>query len=224
MKKVETTLLFVNLRRFNALLPSLALLLMAVAFAWAALTTNKPSPPKTVVPPGQPESLASDVLELRKLDVDLDLGPNLVMLKVVSKKKSGSAYDSSEIRNLVFVSDDSETMKWVFPTQDQELVSVHPLRNGSGEIKVIYVESVAKSSEVKASGFHSSSIYLVSADGSGLKKVLEDVDEIFSRRNDANKLRLIYHKQNSIRMAQIDMKDFRVLADQELAKMSEFKK
>jgi len=217
---MKTALLFVNLRRFNTLLPSLALLLMAVAFAWAALTTDKPSPPKTVVPPGHTESLASDVLELRKLDNDLDLGPKIVMLKVISKKKSSSMYDNPEIRNLVFVSDDSETMKWVFPTQDQDLVSVHPLRNGSGEIKGIYVESVAKSSEAKASGFHSSSIYLVSADGSVLKKVLSDVDEVVNRRNDAHKLRLIYKKQNTVRMAQIDMQDFKLLTDRELAKMN----
>ena len=217
---MKTALLFVNLRRFNTLLPSLALLLMAVAFAWAALTTDKPSPPKTVVPPGHTESLASDVLELRKLDNDLDLGPKIVMLKVISKKKSSSMYDNPEIRNLVFVSDDSETMKWVFPTQDQDLVSVHPLRNGSGEIKGIYVESVAKSSEAKASGFHSSSIYLVSADGSVLKKVLSDVDEVVNRRNDAHKLRLIYKKQNTVRMAQIDMQDFKVLTDRELAKLN----
>jgi len=217
---MKTTLLFLNLRRFNALLPSLALLLVAVAFAWAALTTNNPSPPKTVVPPGQTESLVGDVLELRKLDNDLDLGPKIVMLKVISKKKSSSMYDNPEIRNLVFVSDDSETMKWVFPTQDQDLVSVHPLRNGSGEIKGIYVESVAKSSEAKASGFHSSSIYLVSADGSVLKKVLSDVDEVVNRRNDAYKLRLIYKKQNTVRMAQIDMQDFKLLTDRELAKLN----
>jgi hypothetical protein len=217
---MKTALLFVNLRRFNTLLPSLALLLMAVAFAWAALTTNNPSPPKTVVPPGQTESLVGDVLELRKLDNDLDLGPKIVMLKVISKKKSSSMYDNPEIRNLVFVSDDSETMKWVFPTQDQDLVSVHPLRNGSGEIKGIYVESVAKSSEAKASGFHSSSIYLVSADGSVLKKVLSDVDEVVNRRNDAHKLRLIYKKQNTVRMAQIDMQNFKLLADRELAKLN----
>ena len=221
---MKTALLFVNLRRFNALLPSLALLLVAGGLAWAALTTDKPSPPKTVVPPGQSEGSISDVLELRKLDVDLDFGPKLVMLKVISKKKSGSMYDNPEIRNLVFVSDDSETMKWVFPGQDQELVSVHPLKNAANEIKGIYVESVAKSSIAKASSFHLSSIYLVSADGSGLKKVLSDVDEVVSRRNDAHKLRLIYKKENSIRMAQIDMKDFKVLADIELAKMSEFKK
>ena len=217
---MKTTLLFLNLRRFNALLPSLALLLVAVAFAWAALTTNNPSPPKTVVPPGQTESLVGDVLELRKLDNDLDLGPKIVMLKVISKKKSSSMYDNPEIRNLVFVSDDSETMKWVFPTQDQDLVSVHPLRNSSGEIKGIYVESVAKSSEAKASGFHSSSIYLVSADGSVLKKVLSDVDEVVNRRNDAHKLRLIYKKQNTVRMAQIDMQDFKLLTDRELAKLN----
>ena len=220
---MKNALLFVNLRRFNALLPSLALLLMAVVLAWSALTTDKPSPPKTVVPPGQPESLSGDVLELRKLDVDLDLGPKLVMLKVVSKKKNAPTYESSEIRNLVFVSDDSETLKWIFPGQGQELVSVHPLKNAANEIKAIYVEAVAKSSKVKASGFHLSSIYLVSADGSVLRKVLSDVDEVVSRRNDGNKLRLIYHKENSIRMAQVDMQNFNVLADRELAKMSELK-
>ena len=217
---MKTALLFVNLRRFNTLLPSLALLLMAVAFAWAALTTDKPSPPKTVVPPGHTESLASDVLELRKLDNDLNLGPKIVMLKVISKKKSSSMYDNPEIRNLVFVSDDSETMKWVFPTQDQDLVSVHPFKNATNEIKGIYVEAVAKSSEAKASGFHLSSIYLVSADGSSLKKVLSDIDEVVSRRNDAHKLRLIYKKQNTVRMAQIDMQDFKLLTDRELAKMN----
>ena len=220
---MKTAHLFVNLRRFNALLPSLALLIMAMALAWAALTTDKLSPPKTVVPPGQPETKLSDALELRKLDVDLDLGPKLVMLKVVSKRKSASAYESSAIRNLVFVTDDSESLKWVFPTQDQELVSVHPLKTDTSEIKGIYIESVAKSSEAKASGFHLSSIYLLSADGAVLKNVLSDVDEVVSRRNDAHKLRLIYHKQNSIRLALIDMQSFQVLADRELAKMNELK-
>ena len=213
---MKTALLFVNLRRFNALLPSLALLLIAGVLVWAALTTDKPSPPKTVVPPGQPEGSISDALELRKLDVDLDFGPKLVMLKVISKKKSSSMYDNPEIRNLVFVSDDSETMKWVFPGQDQELVSVHPLKNTAGVIKGIYVESVAKSSIAKASGFHLSSIYLVSADGAVLTKVLSDVDEVVNRRNDAHKLRLIYKKENTVRAAQIDMQDFKVLTDREL--------
>ena len=217
---MKAALLFVNLRRFNALLPSLVLLLIAGVLVWAALTTDKPSPPKTVVPPGQPEGSISDVLELRKLDVDLDFGPKLVMLKVISKKKSSSMYDNPEIRNLVFVSDDSETMKWVFPGQDQELVSVHPLKNAANEIKGIYVESVAKSSKAKASGFHLSSIYLVSADGSGLKKVFSDIDEVVNRRNDAHKLRLIYKKQNTVRMAQIDMQDFKLLTDRELAKLN----
>jgi hypothetical protein len=47
------------------------------------------------------------------------------------------------------------------------------------------------------------------------------VDEVISRRNDAQKLRLIYQKENSVRMAQIDMQDFRITTDRELAKMNE---
>ena len=166
----------------------------------------------------------SDALELRKLDVDLDLGPKLVLLKVTSKRKNGSNYESSEIRNLVFVGDDSESLKWVFPTQMQELVSVHPVKASDGVIKGIYVEAIDKAKDAEVLTGNLSSVYLVSADGSGFKKVLSDVDEVVSRRNDDNKLRLIYQKQNSVRMALINMQDFRVLADRELAKMSEFKK
>lgn len=61
---------------------------------------------------------------------------------------------------------------------------------------------------------------MVSLDGSSYKKILSNVDEVISRRNDANKLRLIYQKENSVRMAQIDMHDFRITTDRELAKMN----
>lgn len=223
---MKVTTVIVWLRRFNALLPSLMLIMGGLILAWAALTRNQPPAPapKTVVAPGQTESLASEVLELRRLDVDLNLGPRIELLKAVSKKKSASTYDTAEIRNLVFVADDSEALKWVFPSQAQTLVSVHPLKTAGNEIKAIYVESVDKTSKEKASGYQLSSIYLVSADGSVLKQVLSEVDEVISRRNDEHKLRLIYQKQNTVRMAQIDMQDFRVLADRELAKMSELNK
>ena len=218
---MKSSVLFLNLRRFNALLPSLALLAFALMLAWAFLTQSKESPPKSVVPPGQATGTVSDTLELRKLDVDLDLGPRLVLLKVVSKKKSGSGYEGSEIRNLVFVGDDSEALSWVFPTQSQELVSVHPVKTSNDVIKGIYVESVSKAKDAEASTPSLRTVYLVAADGSGYTKLLVDVEEVVSRRNDDSKLRLIYQKQNAVRMALIDMKDFRVLTDRELAKINQ---
>lgn len=221
---MKASTFFVNIRRFNALLPALALLVFAMVLAWGFLSHNKESPPKTVVAPDQVARVPSDALELRKLDVDLDLGPKLVLLKVTSKRKNGSNYESSEIRNLVFVRDDSDSLKWVFPTQMQELVSVHPVKASDGVIKGIYVEAIEKAKDAEVLTGNLSSVYLVFADGSGFKKVLSDVDEVVSRRNDDNKLRLVYQKQNSVRMALINMQDFRVLADRELAKMSEFKK
>jgi hypothetical protein len=177
-----------------------------------------------VIPPDRKESSSSEVLELSKLDMELDLGPKLVMLKVVIRNKSGSDYSRSAIRNLVFVEDDSTDLKWVFPTQQQELVSVHPLKNSNEVIKGIYVEAIEKSDAVKSSEHELRSIYVVSPDGMGYKKILSNVDEVISRRNDAHKLRLIYEKENSIRMAQIDMQDFRITTDRELAKMNELKK
>jgi hypothetical protein len=221
---MKSTTFYLNIRRFNALLPLIAILLMAIGLAIGAFYTDTAPPPKSVIPPDQKESASSEVLELSKLDVELDLGPKLVMLKVVIRKKSGSDYSRSAIRNLVFVEDDSTDLKWVFPTQQQELVSVHPLKNSNEVIKGIYVEAIEKSDAVKSSEHELRSIYVVSPDGMGYKKILSNVDEVISRRNDAHKLRLIYEKENSIRMVQIDMQDFRITTDRELAKMNELKK
>ena len=221
---MKATTFYLNIRRFNALLPLMAILLTAVALAMGAFFTNTSPPPKSVIPPDKKESASSEVLELSKLDEELDLGPKLVMLKVVIRKKSGSDYSRSAIRNLVFVEDDSTDLKWVFPTQQQELVSVHPLMNSNGVIKAIYVEAIEKVDAVKSSQPVLRSIYLVSLDGSGYQKILSNVDEVISRRNDAKKLRLIYQAENSVRMAQIDMQDFRITTDREIAKMNELKK
>ena len=218
---MKATTFYLNIRRFNTLLPLIAILLMAVALAFGVLFTDTSPPPKSVIPPDKKESTSGEALELRKLDVELDLGPKLVLLKVVSRKKSGTEYSRTEIRNLVFVADDSTDLKWVFPTQQQELVSVHPLKNSNEVIKGIYVEAIEKTEAMKSSELELRSIYVIALDGSGYKKILSNVDEVISRRNDTNKLRLIYQKENTVRMAQIDMQNFKVMADHEVAKMNE---
>lgn len=221
---MKATTFYLNIRRFNALLPLIAILLMAVALALGVLFTDTSPPPKSVIAPDKKESASGDALELRKLDVEMDLGPKLVMLKVVSQKKSGTEYSRSEIRNLVFVADDGTDLKWVFPTQQQELVSVHPLKNSNEVIKGIYIEAIEKTDAVKSSELELRSIYVIALDGSGYKKILSNVDEVISRSNDTNKLRLIYQKENTVRMAQVDMQNFRITTDREIAKMNEFKK
>ena len=219
---MKATTFYLNIRRFNALLPLIAILLMAVALAFGVLFTDTSPPPKSVMPPDKKESASGDALELRKLDVEIDLGPKLVMLKVVSRKKSSTEYNRSEIRNLVLVADDGTDLKWVFPTQKQELVSVHPLKNSNEVIKGIYVEAIEKTDAVKSSELELRSIYVIALDGSGYKKILTNVDEVISRSNDTNKLRLIYQKENTVRMVQVAMQDFRITTDREIAKMNEF--
>jgi hypothetical protein len=221
---MKATTFYLNIRRFNTLLPLIAILLMAVALAFGVLFTDTSPPPKSVIPPDKKESTSGEALELRKLDVELDLGPKLVLLKVVSRKKSGTEYSRTEIRNLVFVADDSTDLKWVFPTQQQELVSVHPLKNSNEVIKGIYVEAIEKTDAMKPSELELRSIYVIALDGSDYKKILSNVDEVISRSNVTNKLRLIYQKENTVRMAQVDMQDFRITTDREIAKMNEFKK
>jgi hypothetical protein len=221
---MKATTFYLNIRRFNALLPLIAILLTAVALALGVLFTDTSPPPKSVIAPGQKESASGDSLELRKLDVEMNLGPKLVMLKVVSQKKSGTEYSRSEIRNLVFVADDGTDLKWVFPKQQQELVSVHPLKNSNEVIKGIYVEAIEKTDAVKYSELELRSIYVIAPDGSDYKKILSNVDEVISRSNDTNKLRLIYQKENTVRMAQVDMQNFRITTDREIAKMNQIRK
>ena len=219
---MKATTFFLNLRRFNPLLPLMAVLLIAVALAMGAFFTDTSPPPKSVIPPDKKESASGDVLLIQKLDVEMDLGPKLVMLKVFSRKRNGAEYSKSDIRNLVFLRDESTDLKWVFPTQQQELISVHPLKNSNGVIKGIYVDAIVKDDAVKSSERKLSSIYVVSLDGSSYKKIFSNVDEVISRRNDANKLRLIYRTKNTVRMAQIDKQNFRITTDRELVKMNEF--
>ena len=86
------------------------------------------------------------------------------------------------------------------------------------------IKAIEKSDAVKSSELELRSIYVIALDGAGYKKILSNVDEVISRRNDTNKLRLIYQTHNSVRMAQIDIQDFRVITDREIAKMNEVKK
>ncbi len=129
----------------------MAVLLIAAALAMGAFFTDTSPPPKSVIPPDKKESASGDVLLIQKLDVEMDLGPKLVMLKVFSRKRNGAEYSKSDIRNLVFLRDESTDLKWVFPTQQQELISVHPLKNSNGVIKGIYVEAIVKDDVVKSS-------------------------------------------------------------------------
>ena len=61
---MKATTFYLNIRRFNALLPLIAILLMAVALALGAFFTDTSPPPKSVIPPDKKETVSSEVLEL----------------------------------------------------------------------------------------------------------------------------------------------------------------
>lgn len=65
------------------------------------------------------------------------------------------------------------------------------------------------------------SIYVVKLDGSQHHKVLSGVDAVMNKRTDKHLLRVIYQKDNSVRLARIDLQNFRLQSDVELAKLSD---
>lgn len=220
---MKLTTLYVNLRRFNALLPSLFILVVVLAIGWAALSQKNQNTTKTVVPPGEDTANKGLVLELRLLD--FSLGENQILMEVVgrSQANSGPGYEKGRgIRNLVFVNENSESVKWLFPSQAQEITRVQPLKFPSEVVIGVYLE-VFENMEKENRSYETRSVYLTSNDGLKSKKVLSDVDFVMSKRIHEQKLRVIYEKENSVRLAQIDMQDFRVVADRELAKMTELK-
>jgi hypothetical protein len=89
---MKATTFYLNIRRFNALLPLIAILLMAVALALGVLFTDTSPPPKSVIAPDKKESASGDALEFRKLDVEMDLGPKFLMGKQIKHLVSGSSF------------------------------------------------------------------------------------------------------------------------------------
>lgn len=107
---------FLYVRRFNALVPSLVLLLMAALMVWAISSDTRGSHAKTLVPPGQDAQSVDNPLELRWLDVDV--GPAHSLMQVVQITGSRTRYGPrEESRNLVVIGVDTGTVNWVFPAK-----------------------------------------------------------------------------------------------------------
>ncbi len=72
------TTLFVNLKRFNALLPSVIILLVVVVLAWTILSQKRLNTTNIVAPPGEVVGGTGLSLQLRLLD--FDVGANQVVM------------------------------------------------------------------------------------------------------------------------------------------------
>lgn len=216
--------LFYVLRRFNALLPVLALLTIVLGVAWDVWSTHRANtPPKTVVPPSE-EQVAPPTESLKLRWLDLDMGPSYSVMRVVKRNNARSGYEGiEEIRNLIVVGTETGTVKWVFPSQSQRLITIHPLQHGAVKTLGLYVEGTETPGTGKSEEPNMISVYLIKADGSSHQKVLSGVHTVMNKHNDANSLRLIYQKDNAVRWALIDLKDFSVRVDRQLAALRDFK-
>lgn len=87
MLHMKLTTLFVNLKRFNALLPSVIILLVVVVLGWTILSQKSWNTTKTVAPPGEVVGGTGLILQLRLLD--FDVGANQVVM--ISGLSSGLA-------------------------------------------------------------------------------------------------------------------------------------
>ena len=75
---MKLTTLFVNLKRFNALLPSVIILLVVVVLGWTILSQKSWNTTKTVAPLCEVVGGTSLILQLRLLD--FDVGANQVVM------------------------------------------------------------------------------------------------------------------------------------------------
>ena len=83
MLHMKLTTLFVNLKRFNALLPSVIILLVVVVLGWTILSQKSWNTTKTVAPLCEVVGGTSLILQLRLLD--FDVGANQVVMNSGTK-------------------------------------------------------------------------------------------------------------------------------------------
>ena len=56
-------------------------------------------------------------------------------------------------------------------------------------------------------------VYLISNDGSHLEKILKDADSVLSHQLKGNVVNIIYQKDRQVRAARISLKDFAIQSD-----------
>ena len=225
-------------RIFNTLLPLMLAALLAALAGWGLLEEvfKKPRTVTTVVVPGA--SLESTKVTFSLAPSSLTDNGDVIFLKLVTRNERQNYEErwSGKVRNLLVVKSKPEEAVWLFPDQSLDLVSIKELFGFSILDKNLPTGQVVADKDapykglsiqtrfaIKGENQDKLSLYLVRHNGTGLAKVLEDVDEILSQNTDYDTLRVIYQKGDVVKAARISIINFEIVSDIKLAQVTQLR-
>jgi hypothetical protein len=209
-------------RIFNTLIPLMLIALLAALAGWGLLELafKKSTTVNTVVVPGASSNSTNVTFSLVPSS-HLDNG-DVVFLKLVARNER-QIYEerwSGDVHNLLVVKSGSEEAVWLFPDQSLHLVSTKEWPGKEAPLKALSIQTKMASGDKKQGRF---SLYLVRHDGTDLKKVLDDVDEVLGQTSQEDVLRVIYQKGEAVRAARISLVNLQIESDIKLVQITELR-
>lgn len=214
---------FRYLQRFNSLIPAGALLLLIGSLGWAFVSDRGLSRGRQIAPPAGVNVSSEEKLRIQSANFDGDAN-NLIFLVNADGPDGDYEGRSSETRNLLFVSTDSEKARWLFQDQKQILHRIVPLQNSSNVAQAIYIETKLPVAGDKKSGHQKTTLNIVKSNGSKLTPFVSNVEDVMGYKENNNDLQVTYLKDNAIRSIRISLLDFTIKSDNFVVSLGEVKK
>ena len=113
-----------------------------------------------------------------------------------------------------------EEAVWLFPDQSLHLVSTKEWPGKEAPLRALSIQTKMASGDKKQERF---SLYIVRHDGTDLKKVLDDVDEVLGQTSHEGVLRVIYQKGEAVRAARISLVNWQIVSDIKLVQITQLR-
>lgn len=203
-------------RKFNTLLPVLIVAALTTLTAWGFFgdLIRKTPAVSTVQGPGTERQFGQDLYVLKPANIPEQGG--VAFYKLVARIDKGIYEEGwgGEIRNLLVLRPGSEQASWLFPDQSLTLFKIVEIQDAGKPFKLLSIQ--VKKSTVGNSK-EPVDLYILNHDGSGLTKVLENLDEVVGQTSYQEELRVIYQKDKAVRFARISLVLRQVISDAILA-------
>jgi hypothetical protein len=207
-------------RTFNTLLPVLIVAVLTALTAWGVFgdLLRKAPTVNTVQGPGSEGQIGRDLYVLKPASIPEQGG--VAFYKLVARIDKGIYEEGwgGEIRNLLVLKPGVEQASWLFPDQSLTLFKIVEIPDTGKQFKLLSI--LAKKSMTDNSNAPVD-LYVLNHDGSGLTKVLENLDEVVGQTSYQEELRVIYQKDNSVRSARISLDSKKVISDTKLADLKQ---
>jgi hypothetical protein len=158
-------------------------------------------------------------LKLGDLESVTDTDHRMLLL---TTERNRAADRGEEIRNILFITDGDRRSAWLFPNQNNLILTSDQIRpwrsdDSGAPTEALYFEFVAGDPEDEFGPTEHDlvTVALAKSDGTGMVEVLQKVDEVLSYRQvDANRLSIIYRDIETLHQAHVSLNGFAVLSDE----------